>query len=287
MYGMKLCLATSGGFGKTEEEQIRLFREVGFEGFFTGWKDLQQLKNARKTADETGMLYQSVHAPFNTINTIWLADDPAGDDTVAMLTQCLRDCVDVRVPIMVSHAFIGFKDHTPTQIGIDRFGKLVKEAEKLGVAIALENTEGEEYLYALMDAFRQEKAVGFCLDTGHEMCYNRSQDLLARFGSRLIATHVNDNLGIRDEGGEITWLDDLHLLPYDGIADWESFSHRLAKCGYAGPLTFELNRQSKPGRHENDPYDRMTPEDYITLAYMRACRVAASVLRARAAAGSK
>ena len=35
------------------------------------------------------------------------------------------------------------------------------------------------------------------------------------------------------------------------------------------------NRYSKPERHKNDFYKAMPIEQYLTLAYMRACRVAA------------
>ena len=77
----------------------------------------------------------------------------------------------------------------------------------------------------------------------------------------------------------ITWIDDLHLLPFDGINDWQGVAARLVECD--GPLTFELTTQSKPGRHENDKYARMTAAEYLTEAYSRACRVAALVQYAR------
>ena len=86
---------------------------------------------------------------------------------------------------------------------------------------------------------------------------------------------MNDNLGIRDFGGKITFRDDLHLLPFDGIADWPGIAARLDRCGFSGPMTFELNRCSKPDRLENDFYRELPIEKYLTLAYMRACRVAA------------
>ena len=176
---------------------------------------------------------------------------------------------------MVAHVFIGFEDHTPNEKGLENFGKVVREAERCGVKIAFENTEGEEYLAAVMECFADSKAIGFCWDTGHEMCYNRSKDMTALYGDRLLATHLNDNLGIRDFGGAITYIDDLHLLPFDGIADWQHIVDRLDRCGFEGPLTFELNRLSKPDRHENDFYRDMPLENYLTLAFMRACRVAA------------
>ena len=100
---------------------------------------------------------------------------------------------------------------------------------------------------------------------------------MAPYGARLLGTHLNDNLGISDPAGPTTWLDDLHLLPFDGIADWPGIAARLARSGFAGPLTFELNRASKPNRHENDAYGAMPLRDYLAEALARARRVAALV----------
>lgn len=123
------------------------------------------------------------------------------------------------------------------------------------------------------------KTVGFCWDTGHEMCYNHSQNLLDYYGDRLLCTHLNDNLGIRDYNGNITWIDDLHLLPFDGIADWENIVYQLNKWNFNEILTFELNTNSKPDRHENDQYTQMPFELYLTEAYKRSCRVATMLER--------
>ena len=121
--------------------------------------------------------------------------------------------------------------------------------------------------------------VGFCWDSGHEQCYNRGKDMLGLYGSKLIATHLNDNLGISDNEGRIFWTDDLHLLPFDGINDWKDIAIRLNRCGYNGILTFELLNQSKPNRHDNDKYKKMSVEEYISECYARACRVATLMLR--------
>ena len=48
--------------------------------------------------------------------------------------------------------------------------------------------------------------------------------MLALYGEKLICTHLNDNLGIKDFEGKTTWHDDLHLLPFDGIADWNKIA---------------------------------------------------------------
>ena len=258
------------------EEQIRLFAKVGFEGFFTGWQPGAPVARWRKTADECGMLYQSIHGPFRGCAEIWKEDSESAENFVQELKDCVRDCADNGVALMISHAFIGFyTGMKPTEIGLERFGRVIREAERRGVKIAFENTEGEEFLAAVLNAFGESPNVGFCWDTGHEMCYNGRKDMTALYGQYLLGTHLNDNLGARSYDGVITWHDDLHLLPYDGIGDWAGIAARLDKAGFPGPLTFELNRTSKPDRHENDAYGRVSLEEYVTAAYMRACRVAA------------
>ena len=281
MWKQKLGLGILGLPGMTVADEIRTMRKVGFEAFFTGWKAGDPVEEWAAVAAECGMIYQSIHAPFGRAADIWGADEEKGEAAVHELCDCLDACKRAGVPIMVAHAFIGFRDHFPTEIGLARFEQVVCHAEACGVKIALENTEGIEYLDALLERFKDRPAVGFCWDTGHEMCYNYSEDLLARWGDRLLATHVNDNLGIRDLGGEITWIDDLHLLPFDGIADWSYNMQRLANARTPDVLTFELSLRSKPDRRENAPYAAMEPLDYLTACYLRACRVATLLIRAK------
>lgn len=282
MYKQKLCFALSDQFGLPLNELILLLKKTGFDGFAI---DISDRKTDAASLVETGkkenMIIQSLHAPFNKSDDMWFEGD-LGDEALKELTENIELCAKLEIPIMVAHTFIGFdSDNIPTQLGIERYGKLVKRADELGVMLALENTEGEEYFDALMDAFKSEKSVGFCWDTGHELCYNRGRNLMADYGNRLVATHLNDNLGVRDFDGRITYIDDLHLLPFDGIADWNKIAQNLAEIPFDGPLTFELNTVSKPGRHENDKYAAMPVECYIAEAYIRACKVASLYLKAK------
>lgn len=276
MWNRKLCLNV-GSFGLSGPEEVKIFADAGFETYFFEWNPRNSPEKLVGAGKDAGLELQSIHAPFGKSAKMWGDDAEAGKDALDELTECLRVCEKFGAPIMIVHAFIGFEDHSPTPAGIERYGALAREAEKCGVKIALENTEGEEYLAALMEALRSEASVGFCWDSGHEMCYNHSKDMLALYGDRLIATHLNDNLGVRDFGGKITYIDDLHLLPFDGIADWDNNAARLDRCGFAGPLTFELSTVSKPGRRENDLYRKLSPEEYIAECYKRACRVAAKM----------
>lgn len=279
MWNKPMCLATGSQFGIPVSEQIRLFRDAGFEGVAAEYDDGFDIREFVRQTRENNLVFQSIHAPFAKMADVWHGDEDAAKVAIDELCGCLRLCIDNEVPVMVAHAFIGFDDHIPTAVGLERLSRLVRCAEGSGTRIAFENTEGLEYLDAVMSTFTDRKTVGFCWDSGHELCYNYGADLLQRYAGRLIATHLNDNLGISFADGHIFWTDDLHLLPYDGIADWDDIVHRLHREKFDGILTFELSPLSKPNRHDNDKYAAIPLEQYIAEAYARGCRVAAQLLK--------
>ncbi len=281
MWKQKLGICADIHTDLPTEKLLEMIAEIGFEAFFTEWSPDRPISRYAAKARALGLEYQSLHAPFGGVAKLWGDDEDAADAVLRELSACLADCAKNEIGLMISHVYIGF-DHHPavTQRGLDRFAKLLSTAERCGVKVAFENTEGEEFLDAVLTAFGDHPFAGFCWDSGHEMCYNYSEDLLAKYGGRLLGTHLNDNLGIRDYHGRITWLDDLHLLPYDGVGDWADNAARLKKCGFDGVLTFELNNHSKPGRIENDSYAAMSEREFLTQAYIRACRFAAQAARA-------
>lgn len=268
-----LCLGVSREWG----DGVAVLSELaaaGWEGWFSVWRPGCDIAKMAKQGEALGLILQSVHAPWGRAADLWGVDEAKGEAAVKELCECIHEASDLGAPFVVAHAWIGFTPTEPTVAGLKRFERVAAEAERFGTAIALENTEGEEHLDALLEHFSDNPVVGFCWDTGHELCYNRGRDMMASYASFLLGTHINDNLGISDPSGPTTWHDDLHLLPFDGIADWEGIARRLAYSGFKGPLTFELNRSSKPGRHENDVYGAMPLGDYLKEALKRARRFA-------------
>ncbi len=280
MYRQKLCVSLMQYGDMSDIEQALMLKKIGFDGFAIDDcgldSDVESLVNLAK---KENLIISSYHAPFNKTDDMWNPEE-IGERARAELLSCVETCARHEIPIMVTHAFLGYdNDFVNVEAGLDRFGSVARRASELGVRFALENTEGEEWLDVLMKNLSSEKSLGFCWDTGHELCYNYGNDMTSLYGDKLIATHLNDNLGIRSSDGERTWHDDLHLLPFDGINDWDSVAKRLADCGFANPLTFELSAYSKPERHENDGYLEMGAQAYFTEAFKRACRVGALKLK--------
>ena len=252
-----------------------MLKEIGFDAISPEWESLEKLAEIAKEANDNGLMIASLHAPYGKVADMWGDNEEKAGSAVASLMESLEACRQFCIPIMVVHTWIGF-DYTfkKSEQGLKNYAKIVEAAEAYGVKIAFENTEGEEYLYTLMEYFKGNDTVCFCWDSGHEMCYNHSVDLLGKYGDRLGFTHLNDNLGISRYNGRIYWTDDLHLLPYDGVADWNYNIERLKKAKPLEILNFELRIVSKPKRHENDGYEKMELQLFFTEVYKRACRIA-------------
>ena len=265
----KLIVSAGMGFDISVPRQVEILSELGWDGMFSDWKEGVDLEVYARALEDRKMKYQSVHAPFGKVDLLWESETD-GDAYADVQIECLRRSKDVGVDLVVAHAIIGMERCTPTTLGLHRFERIFTAAENLGVTVALENTEGEVYVEALMKEFGSSDRVRFCIDTGHEMCYNGSRDMIGKYGKKLICTHLNDNMG--QTGASITWLDDSHVLPFDGVADWQGIADRLNAAGYKGDLTFELTCKNKPERHTHDKYADLDFRGFAALALERAKR---------------
>jgi len=273
MYNQKIGISINSNYPIPNRELITMLAQIGFDAISPKWDSKDDIKEISDIAKENGIVIQSIHAPYNKSNLLWDKDN--FNDAKDEIIMSIDDCAKYGIEVLVMHVWIGF-DYTfdKDNLYFGAFDEIVEYAKLKGVKIAFENTEGEEFLFEIMSRYKDSEHVGFCWDSGHEMCYNYSKDLLAIFGDRLFMTHINDNLGISDFNGKIYWTDDLHLLPYDGIGDWDYNVKRLKNSKSLEYLNFELNIKSKPNRHENDIYGQMSPLLYFTEAYKRACKIA-------------
>ena len=251
--------------------QIKEIARVGFDGFFTLWEPGYTGQWATAAA-QSGLLYQSIHAPFLEAGRLWQPGEE-GERLTEELIDCLRDCAHHSIPVMVAHAFIDFVDcPAPAQIGFDRHERVLEEAERLGVTLALENLVRTDALAALMQKFGHLPYCGFCYDSGHEHCFDPGHDLLALYGDKLCHTHLNDNFGIIDPTLPPDRMPDhdLHLVMGDGSVDFGNVMARLNKTPYEGLLCCEIKQKNVAGKHDHDAYLNMPIEEFYALVLERA-----------------
>ena len=252
-------------------DHLSLIKDAGFDAFFN-YFDYKTEAWANEAAKK-GLIFTSIHAPSSREQHIWNGTEK-GEIEMKKLFDCLADCHRFEIPVMVLHTMNGFDAATPqapTSKGLDAYARLVDEACRLGVTLAFENTEREEFLAAVMEKFKDVPEVAFCYDSGHEHCYQNS-DMLALYGSKLCHTHFDDNFG--KTGDVITWYDDSHLPPFDGTVDWRRIRNTLDTIGYEGVYSFELTMKNKPERHTHGRYEQMPPDEYYKLIAQRAKRFA-------------
>lgn len=113
-----------------------------------------------------------------------------------------------------------------TALGINRLKNIIERAERCSIRIAFENLDNLVNLATVLNEFKSEN-VGFCYDSCHHANYAPNIDLLDLYGDRLMALHLQDNGGVRNQ----------HQLPFDGNIDWKRVMRKISETGYRGATT--------------------------------------------------
>ncbi|CUP01592.1 MULTISPECIES: sugar phosphate isomerase/epimerase family protein [Hungatella] len=122
------------------------------------------------------------------------------------------------------------------------FKKWGKFALKHGVGLAVEGMWDSsldieaKYAISVDELIRLIDGVGLsnvavCWDFEHGSIMGLNQrQVVERLGNRLKAVHISDQTGINN----------IHILPYQGVTDWEEVLRALADFGYDGEFNFEI-----------------------------------------------
>jgi len=193
-----------------------------------------------------GLRLHSLHAPVmerfegRWINPLSIASpDGAARERAVRETQAALE-IARRVPVSVLIVHPGLQDSllsSSVQNSRDAALRSVEEivalAEPLGVRVALEVIPNamatSDALVDLLDELDMPEA-GVCLDFGHAHLQGDVVDAIETLAGVLIATHVHDNGGRRDE----------HLAPFEGTIDWAGALMALQKIGFEGTMMLEL-----------------------------------------------
>jgi sugar phosphate isomerase/epimerase len=217
------------------------------------WSEEEAWAQSVRAAAETHNLgFSQMHGP---VHGPTYSNMVAGLNVESFLEQAersLRTAEILKVPWVVFHptnvGSQGYEtDKQALSYNLQFYRRLLPTMEATGVGIALENIcdrtqqrEGRirrsygavpEQLAELIDQLAHP-LFGACWDTGHAHIQGISQgDGLRILGSRLKATHIQDNDGIKDQ----------HLLPYHGTIDWIDVMEGLRDIQYAGDFTYETH----------------------------------------------
>jgi sugar phosphate isomerase/epimerase len=215
-------------------------------------------RDGAKLAREAGLFVENVHVDITNTNKIWL-DNLDGRAVTEYYLKCADECAAYELPAMVVHLSQGDDPPPYNVLGLDRVKRIAEKAEQCGVNIAFENIRSFAHLKYVLDNVDSPR-VGLCFDSGHQHCRSPEDDVLAAFGSRLMALHLHDNMGHITGASE----EDSHLLPFDGTIDWTAAMRKIAETGYTGAIAIEA---------ENKGYEALSAEEFLRLAFERARRL--------------
>ena len=236
--------------GLTDEEYIRTISELGFNTTFSSAFEPKRQEQVANLLAKCNIEYEALHSPYDHINDMWL-DSEGGERMLAELQNCVDHCVIASAPMMIVHVSSGATPPPIIDVARVRFEKLVEYAIKHNVKIAFENLRKNAHFAWVMELFANEPMVGFCWDCGHESCHQYDSEIMPIYGERLICTHIHDNCGLKEA--------DDHLLPFDGIIDFNRFAEYIRNCGYTGSFMLEVFNQV----HR---YDDLTTEQFLEKA---------------------
>ena len=197
--------------------------------------DQVDARSVRRALDSNGLCAVGHTAWYMPIASQFPELRQAGID---ILVQCMRTFSDIRVPLMTVHPDIRREQRDPDALAAanaESIAQLAEIGQSLGVRVIVENQAGTfsqvRHMSRILDA---APTVGFHLDAAHSNLsgdYNRIDELLEAFASRLVHVHLSDN-----KGGD--W--DLHLPLGAGSIDWQRVIRSLKGVGYDGTVTLEV-----------------------------------------------
>ncbi len=228
-------------------EALPLFKNLGFDAFFTA--KTENMEKIAVLAQDLGLFYECIHAPFSNVNTLWSDKNGIGQAFFEDLKETITLCGEYNIPKTVMHCSSKTPPPTITDLGVARFDTLVDLAVKNNVTIALENLRSLGNIASLLERYSNVKNVGFCWDVGHEYCFTKGSDYMKLFGDRICYTHIHDNTCEYDK--------DYHLIPFDGKIDYAPIVQKYKESGYSGTLTLETSPMSccPLNTFKNDPVE--------------------------------
>ena len=200
----------------------------------------------KEASEKYDVEISQMHAPF----PVWYKEmDAVNEYVVMVIDKICAICQFVGCPAIVVHPAGRSTKELEWETNLQIYRSFMPSAKKYGIKLCLENMFGmvkgrpveavcarAEEAVRYIDFLNEEAGgdyFGFCLDVGHATLTGKNlRDYINILGKRLTCLHIHDNDG----------RNDLHLMPYTQLVDWESFILGLKDIGYEGTIGFETFR---------------------------------------------
>lgn len=197
--------------------------------------------------DDTRLTLHSFHAPIAATYvkgtwqdgyTLAASDEPRRKRAVAETTAVLNVAAVLPYQVLVLHCGVPAPHGLPAD---NHLPSLIRSLEELspvaagvGVRLAVEvipnGLSTPTSLVELLESDLDADDLGICMDVGHARLMGDVVDAIEACSGHLLTTHLHDNRGRGDD----------HLVPGQGVVDWDATLLAFQKVGYDGAWMFEL-----------------------------------------------
>ena len=257
----KLGIVASCLHGVSELDALEKIKAAGFETFFTGSYKNDDVRAIKERADELGLEYEFIHAPFRNINQMWTAG-MGYLEVFDYMKESIDAAANNGIKYVITHVSSGWLPPQVNDLGLERYDEIVLYAKDKGIQVAFENLRKVGNLAVLVDRYENMDNVGFCYDNGHEHCYTETVCWPDIFREKMLCTHIHDNFG-RPEDKMADG--DIHILPFDGNCDYAKMMAKLDEYNYTGSLTLEVGRGAR--------YKDLSHEEFLQTCYDRLVKI--------------
>lgn len=245
--------ASSSAFGDWSPELVKEYAEAGiasmelstnFDGFFNRIRFIDRAEEIGEITRAAGVELRSIHLPFSqqldiSRDDIWSRQTT--DINLALIDAAYRADVQL-VVIHPSSEPIADEDRPKRlEISKSRLNELARRTAEYGMKLCVEDLPrtclgrtSDDINYLIAD-----NPDLYCVfDTNHLLMQDNT-DFIRAVGKKIVALHVSD----------YDFIDERHVIPFEGKNDWKGIITALEEVGYAGDWTYELHRGWTPSQH--------------------------------------
>ncbi len=242
--------ASTACFGSWSPELVKSYADAGvasmelstgLEQYFGELRFIDRAEEIGETTRSLGVELRSIHLPFGQRLDV-SREDIWAQQTVDVNLALIDAAHRAGVPLVVIHpSSEPIKDEDrPKRLEISKrnLSYLAKRTAGYGMKLCVEDLPrtclgrtSDDINYLIAD----DPDLWCVFDTNHLLMQDNAEFVKA-VGSKIVALHVSD----------YDFIDERHVIPFDGKNDWKGIIEALEQAGYPGDWTYELKRGWTP-----------------------------------------
>ncbi|MBV1758256.1 MAG: sugar phosphate isomerase/epimerase [Dethiosulfatibacter sp.] len=215
-------------------ERLKLIKDAGFDSTMLWWGDQVAFWDFDKVdlineVNRFGLTIENIHLPYYEIHHLW--DNTLKTiDVIKAIKEGIDDCYRFGIEGIVIHIENDLLINYNKNIGLENLRRLVHEAEKKDVLIAIENTKNNQIVDYVFEELKNNH-LKFCYDSSHDWLKDGSKsEMILKYADRLQYLHLSDN--------DLEF--DRHWIPGEGLIQWGKVVENLKLAKYNGTISFEV-----------------------------------------------